>query len=113
MPEYQLVDLTADGSPLRAVSTEPRIGIDTEFMRERTYFAKLCLVQVSTPTEVYCADPIGTGKTGRPNKSFWDFILQPEWVLHSGRQELEVIYKEAGKMPETLFETKIAAALLG
>lgn len=113
MPEYQLVDLTADGSPLHAVATEPRIGIDTEFMRERTYFAKLCLVQVSTPTEVYCADPVGTGKTGRPNKSFWDFILQPEWVLHSGRQDLEVIYQAAGKLPEAVFDTQIAAALLG
>lgn len=113
MPEYQLVDLTADGSPLHAVATEPRIGIDTEFMRERTYFAKLCLVQVSTPTEVYCADPVGTGKTGRPNKNFWDFILQPEWVLHSGRQDLEVIYQAAGKLPEAVFDTQIAAALLG
>ena len=113
MPEYQLVDLTADGSPLHAVATEPRIGIDTEFMRERTYFAKLCLVQVSTPTEVYCADPVGTGKTGRPNKRFWDFILQPEWVLHSGRQDLEVIYQAAGKLPEAVFDTQIAAALLG
>ena len=113
MPEYQLVDLTADDSPLHAVATEPRIGIDTEFMRERTYFAKLCLVQVSTPTEVYCADPVGTGKTGRPNKRFWDFILQPEWVLHSGRQDLEVIYQAAGKLPEAVFDTQIAAALLG
>jgi len=113
MPEYQLVDLTADGSPLHAVATEPRIGIDTEFMRERTYFAKLCLVQVSTPTEVYCADPVGTGKTGRPNKRFWDFILQPEWILHSGRQDLEVIYQAAGKLPKTVFDTQIAAALLG
>ncbi|MED5421753.1 MAG: ribonuclease D, partial [Pseudomonadota bacterium] len=113
MPEYQLVDLTADGSPLHAVATEPRIGIDTEFMRERTYFAKLCLVQVSTPTEVYCADPVGTGGTGRPNKRFWDSILQPEWVLHSGRQDLEVIYQAAGKLPEAVFDTQIAAALLG
>ena len=113
MPEHQLVDLTADDSPLHAVATEPRIGIDTEFMRERTYFAKLCLVQVSTPTEVYCADPVGTDKTGRPNKRFWDFILQPEWVLHSGRQDLEVIYQAAGKLPEAVFDTQIAAALLG
>ena len=107
MPEYTLVDhadaMIARLDPLR------RIGIDTEFMREKTFFAELCLVQVSTGDRHYCIDPLNGDDLAR----FWDSLMRPTWVLHSGRQDIEVIYQTAQKMPDSLFDTQIAAGLLG
>ena len=113
MPDYHLVDLTADDSLMHEVATESRIGVDTEFMRERTFFAELCLLQVSTHTRIYCADPLGAAGSGNPSSEFWNSILKPEWVLHSGRQDLEVIYQSANRLPDKVFDTQVAAALLG
>lgn len=85
------------------------IGLDTEFMREKTFFAELCLVQISTPASIYCIDPLGTADM----QQFWDAAMQTGWVVHSARQDIEVIYQAAGRMPLQLFDTQIAAGLLG
>lgn len=85
------------------------IGFDTEFMRERTFFSQLCLVQLSTRERIYCVDPL----TDNEMSAFWAGIDRCRWVLHSGRQDVEVIYQTAGFMPSSLFDTQIAAALLG
>ena len=108
-----MVDLTVDDSPVLATGDESRIGVDTEFMREKTYFAELCLLQIATANEIFCADPIGADRRGQPRDEFWTAITKPEWVLHSGRQDLEVIYQTAGKIPTVIFDTQIAAAFLG
>lgn len=113
MPDFQLVDLTVDDGPALAVGEESRIGIDTEFMREKTYFAELCLIQISTPAQIICADPIGGNGDGKARNEFWEAITEPEWVLHAGRQDLEVVYQAAGRMPRAVFDTQIAAAFLG
>ena len=86
-----------------------RLGLDTEFMRERTYFAQLCLLQVSTPEDVLCLDPLAPGDFTES----WTTLLDAEWVLHSGRQDIEVIYQAAGRMPAGVFDTQIAMGLLG
>ncbi|MDG2376308.1 MAG: ribonuclease D [Woeseiaceae bacterium] len=113
MSDYQLVDLTIDESQVLETASESRIGIDTEFMREKTFFAELCLMQVSTPDNIFCADPLGAQGNGEAREEFWTTITQPEWVLHAGRQDLEVIYQTSGKMPSSIFDTQIAAAFLG
>ena len=83
-------------------------------MRERTYFAELCLIQIATDSQIVCADPLsGHGKADSPDSSFWDSLMRPEWVVHSARQDLEVIYQLAGKMPAQIFDTQVAAAFLG
>ncbi len=86
-----------------------RVGVDTEFMRERTFFAQLCLVQVAAPDDIWCIDPL----TGHPQDSLWGELLQHDWVLHSARQDIEVIYQAAGAMPASIFDTQVAAGLLG
>ena len=107
MPEFILVDrpdtLCAE---LRGLD---RVGLDTEFMREKTFFAELCLVQVSTGAEIYCVDPLNDGGMD----DFWNVLMRSTWVVHSGRQDIEVIYQAAGKMPIHMFDTQIAAGLLG
>lgn len=86
-----------------------RIALDTEFMREKTYFPQLCLVQIATENHIWCADPLGAGNFNR----VWQALMDRPWVVHSGRQDIEVIYQAAGRMPGELFDTQVAAALLG
>jgi ribonuclease D len=85
------------------------IGVDTEFMREKTFFAELCLVQIATEEDIYCVDPL----TGNGMELFWDELMRKTWVVHSGRQDVEVVYQSAGKMPHKMFDSQIAAGLLG
>jgi ribonuclease D len=85
------------------------LAIDTEFMREKTFFAQLCLVQVATPDRVYCVDPLAASSM----RSFWDLAFEKTWIVHSARQDIEVIFQTAGAMPAQLFDTQIAAAFLG
>ena len=87
----------------------PFLGIDTEFIREKTFFAHLCLLQIATQDRIYCVDPLA----GNPMQSFWEKTFEKTWVVHSARQDIEVIFQTAGAMPATLFDTQIAAALLG
>ncbi|MDH3532943.1 MAG: ribonuclease D [Gammaproteobacteria bacterium] len=107
MPAYSLVDRPDTiRSELRQ---QHRIGVDTEFMRERTFFAELCLVQISTPDHIFCIDPLAGGDM----QAFWDNATARTWVLHSARQDIEVIYQTSQRMPQRIFDTQIAAGLLG
>ncbi len=107
MSDYQFVDDFYDViDTLRETATA---GIDTEFLREKTYFSQLCLIQFSSGEAIYCIDPL------KPHDyaDFWDALCTPRWIVHSGRQDTEVIFQTAGKLPERLFDTQIAAGLLG
>jgi ribonuclease D len=107
MPHYQFIE--DSDSLVPKLQTQGQIGVDTEFMRERTYFAQLCLTQISTPDEIWCVDPL----SGRPQDAFWQEMLKHDWVVHSARQDIEVIYQMAGTMPQSIFDTQVAAGLLG
>ena len=85
------------------------VTVDTEFMRERTYYAQLCLTQIATADETWCVDPLA----GHTQDAFWKEILTHDWVLHSARQDIEVIYQLAHAMPASIFDTQVAAGLLG
>lgn len=85
------------------------VAVDTEFMREKTYFAQLCLVQIATRDEIYCVDPL----TDNEQAAFWSTLFARQWVVHSARQDIEVVSQTAGAMPDALFDTQIAAGLLG
>ena len=78
-------------------------------MREKTYFAQLCLVQISTPDKIYCVDPL----VAEPQDEFWRELLARRWVAHSARQDIEVVYQTAGALPTSIFDTQIAAGMLG
>ncbi|MDH3748565.1 MAG: ribonuclease D [Gammaproteobacteria bacterium] len=107
MPAYTFVD--RPNQIASQLDNLERIGVDTEFMRERTFFAQLCLVQIATADVIYCADPL----TEADMAVFWDSLCGCNWVLHSARQDIEVIYQTAGRMPVAIFDTQIAAGLLG
>ena len=107
MPAYTFVD--QPGHIVPALESHARIGLDTEFMRERTYFSQLCLVQVSAGSDIYCVDPLVDGDMG----AFWSALCGRTWIAHAARQDIEVIYQAAGHMPSALFDTQVAAGLLG
>ena len=114
MSDYRLVDVTVDETVGALLEDVDRIGVDTEFMRERTYFAELCLLQVSTGAGIVCADPLGNGpRDGSPLQAFWRAMQRPEWVVHSARQDIEVFYQTSGLMPAAIFDTQVAAGLIG
>lgn len=107
MPDYLFVDHPDNIS--QNLTGYARLGVDTEFMREKTYFAQLCLIQISSPDAIYCVDPL----VEAGQAEFWKQLLAINWVVHSARQDIEVVYQTAGTMPREIFDTQIAAGLLG
>jgi ribonuclease D len=87
------------------------IALDTEFLREKTYYPKLCLLQIATTQHVACIDPIAISDLGPVLELV--FNEQVIKVMHSGRQDLEILYHLCGKVPSPVFDTQIAALLLG
>ena len=109
VPDYEIVQISQDGPLLDVLRDRPTIGLDTEFMREKTFFAELCLVQIAVGDTIFCADPL----TDSDQQPFWNALMPCRWVVHSARQDIEVIYQAARQMPTYVFDTQIAAALLG
>ncbi|MFA7431879.1 MAG: ribonuclease D [Rhodospirillaceae bacterium] len=94
------------------VSTAEFITVDTEFMREKTYWPQLCLVQVGGPEEAWCIDPLAEGIDLTP---LHDLLRNPRVlkVFHAARQDLEIFYNQMGSFPEPLFDTQVAAMVCG
>ena len=107
MTDYQFVDPVDTLPP--ELATQDLVGVDTEFMREKTFLAQLCLVQVSAPEHIFFADPLQADDLA----PFWEELMNKTWVLHSARQDIEVISQTAGRMPTAIFDTQVAAGLLG
>ena len=89
----------------------PFIGLDTEFLRERTYRPQLCLLQVAVPGEIQCVDPIAAS-TLAPLQPAMIGAGIPK-VMHAARQDLEVLLLTGGNVPAPDFDTQVAASLLG
>lgn len=90
----------------------PFITIDTEFIRERTYYPKLCLIQIATDDEAVIIDPLAGGIDLTPLVE----LLNNEAVLkvfHAARQDLEIFYHMTGKVPHPVFDTQVAAMVCG
>lgn len=90
------------------------VTVDTEFIREKTYWARLCLIQVAgDDEEPYAIDPLAEDIDLSP---FWELMLNKEVlkVFHACRQDLEIFFKEmGGKLPTPVFDTQIAAMVCG
>ena len=86
------------------------VALDTEFTRERTFYARLGLLQLATDDGVACVDPLRVDLTPLLNALYDRRMLK---VLHAGRQDLEVFHDLRGEVPQPVFDTQIAAALLG
>lgn len=89
----------------------PAVAIDTEFLRERTYHPRLCLVQAATPEECVVIDPIVIQDLS-PLAAFMA-DTQVTKVFHACSQDMEVLYHALGVLPDPIFDTQVAAAFLG
>ena len=87
------------------------IGLDTEFVRIRTYYPKLCLVQISSNSGTGCIDCLQRNNLNK----VWQLIFNPKKlkIFHSARQDLEIFFLIKNRIPENVFDTQIGAALLG
>ncbi len=110
----RIVQTTAELEQLaRELETAPYIALDTEFMRDQTYWPKLCLMQVaarSGPAAII--DPLADGLDLAP---IYGLIAKPELVkvLHAARQDIEIFWHQGGVIPHPLFDTQIAAMVCG
>ncbi len=94
------------------LSKQPFIAVDTEFMRENTYWPELCLLQVASSDEAAAIDP----NADLDLAPILDLMVENRDVLkvfHAGGQDLEIIHNLTGKVPTPLFDTQIAAMALG
>lgn len=110
--EIGWIDADAALARLVAVLAETSIAaVDTEFVREKTYYPQLCLIQVAAGDQVACIDCLA----GLDLTPLYERLFDPgfTWVLHSARQDLEVIFQRTGRMPPRLIDTQVAAALMG
>ena len=97
-------------------AAHPYVTVDTEFLRERSYYSKLCLVQLAYPGEgeedAVLVDPLVGELSLEP---LYDLFRDPGVVkvFHAARQDLEIFYVDAGLIPEPLFDTQVAAMVCG
>jgi len=110
-PLQHIADTANDVTDLAArLAMRTSIGLDTEFLRERTYRAELCLIQVSAADDALCIDPIAvTDLTALADPLTSPAVVK---VMHASRQDLEVLLPAVG-LVRPVFDTQIAAALAG
>ena len=99
-----------------AAKNEPYVTIDTEFLREKTYWSKLCLIQMALPGQdgdAVLVDPIA-GDT-MSMEPLYDLFRHKATVkvFHAARQDLEIFFVEGGVFPEPMFDTQVAAMVCG
>jgi ribonuclease D len=108
---HTIVTTPIELAPLAAqLESLQSLGLDTEFLRERTYRAELCLVQLSSPSDAWCVDPLAL-----PDLTALAAALTAAGtvkVMHASRQDLEVLFPAVG-LVRPVFDTQIAAALTG
>jgi ribonuclease D len=93
------------------LSTATYCVIDTEFVRESTYYPELALIQIASGDQLACIDPLAISEfTPLAELLVEDSLLK---VFHSSSQDLEILYQKFGQVPTPVFDTQLAAAVLG
>ena len=108
-----ITDSAALANFCHRLAQSPFITVDTEFMRENSYWPELCLIQIADETEAAAIDPKAPDLDLTP---LLDLLVDNEDVLkvfHAGGQDIEIIYNMTGRTPHPLFDTQVAAMALG
>ncbi len=121
-PEIHTITTTAELAEFcELAKAQPYVTLDTEFLRERTYYSKLCLIQAALPPAsgpksaggpAVLIDPLAEGLSLEP---LYDLFRHKDTVkvFHAARQDLEIFFHDAGVFPDPLFDTQIAAMVCG
>jgi ribonuclease D len=88
------------------------ITVDTEFLRDKTYWPILCLIQIGGPDEAWCIDALADGIDLTP---VFELLQKPDLlkVFHAARQDFEIFYHMTGKVPSPVFDTQVSAMVCG
>jgi ribonuclease D len=94
------------------LAAHPFVTVDTEFLRETTYYPKLCLIQMASPDEAVMVDPLADGLDLAP---FMALMTDQNVVkvFHAARQDLEIVWMLGRVLPTPLFDTQVAAMVCG
>jgi ribonuclease D len=112
MPDAIWIDGSAELPALaRTLEQQSSIGVDTEFLRERTFFPKLCLLQLSAAGQIWCVDTLRVGSL----EPLMPALTAPgtRKLIHAARQDLEAVYLTSKQVLSPVFDTQIAAACIG
>ena len=110
------MDLITTTSELAAVcarlAKHPVITVDTEFLRETTYYPLLCVVQMASAEEAVVIDTLAEGLDLKP---FFELMADEKVlkVFHAARQDIEIVWHQSGTIPHPIFDTQVAAMVLG
>jgi ribonuclease D len=108
--------LVSDNKTLIDICTRfagyPHIAVDTEFLRETTYYSKLCLIQIASSDEAVAIDPLADGIDLAP---VFALMSNPDVVkvFHAGKQDFEIFYQMMNILPTPIYDTQIAAMVCG
>lgn len=97
---------------LKPFKKEPFVTVDTEFVRERTYYPVVCLVQVGGKNGAVAVDTLAPGIDLTPLLDLMN-NSKVKKVMHAAEQDVEIFYRLSGKIPHPLFDTQVAAQVLG
>jgi ribonuclease D len=112
-PHMHIVTSSEDlTSVCHRLSDSDFVAVDTEFMREQTFWPQLCLIQVAVPGEALIIDPMVPGLDMAP---FWALMADESIVkvFHAARQDIEIVYAATKLVPQPVFDTQIAAMVCG
>ncbi len=112
MPDAIWIDRREDLEPLAALLENRQwIGLDTEFLREKTFFPKLCLLQIAAAGRIWCIDTL----SGAGLEPLAAALTSPSSrkVIHAARQDLEAVYLTSRRIIAPVFDTQVAAACIG
>ncbi|MCB1463026.1 MAG: ribonuclease D [Nitratireductor sp.] len=108
-----MVTTTAELAKIcKAFAASPYVTVDTEFLREVTFWPELCLIQMAAPDDAVIIDPLANGIDLAP---FFELMADTSVVkvFHAARQDIEIIYNLAGLIPHPVFDTQVAAMVCG
>jgi ribonuclease D len=109
----RLIVTTSDlAAACESLGTHPYVAVDTEFLREQTFWPELCLIQMAGPDDEVIVDPLAPGIDLKP---FYELMAKESVVkvFHAGRQDIEIVYAQAGLIPKPIFDSQVAAMVCG
>lgn len=114
-PEAHMQIITSSNdltSACQRLSTHEFVSVDTEFMREQTFWPQLCLIQIASADEAMIIDPMAKGLDLKP---FWSLMANTGVVkvFHAARQDIEIVFAKTGLVPQPVFDTQVAAMVCG
>jgi ribonuclease D len=112
MPDAFWIDRDEELAALaRALESQAWIGVDTEFLRERTFFPKLCLLQLAAGGQIWCVDTLRITRLDPLMDALTAAAARK--IIHAARQDLEAVYLSAKRVISPVFDTQIAAGCIG